>query len=62
MIFSREQCDNKIEELLKLFGLPDRILVSGDESFRAINYDEVFGRLETARAESTRFLEMELAL
>ncbi|MBR4657489.1 MAG: polysaccharide pyruvyl transferase family protein [Oscillospiraceae bacterium] len=62
VIFSREQCDNKIEELLKLFGLPDRILVSGDESFRAINYDEVFGRLETARAESTRFLEMELAL
>ena len=31
VIFSREQCNTKISELLEMFGLSDRMLVNGDE-------------------------------
>lgn len=62
VIFSREQCDNKIEELLALMGLPDRIQITGEEPFGEINYDEVHRKLELARERSAQFLEMELSL
>lgn len=59
-IFSREQCDTKIAELLELFGLSDRMLVTGDESFAEINYDEVHERISIARKSSLSFLKAEL--
>lgn len=62
VIFSREQCDNKIAELLQLFGLSDRMLVTGDESFSEIDYDSVHHNIEIARKESMKFLEMEVNL
>ena len=63
VIFSREQCDTKIEELLELFGLSDRKLVTGKEAFRKeINYDEVHGNISEARALSKNFLKMELEM
>ncbi len=62
-IFSREQCDTKIEELLALFGLSDRRLVTGEESFRErINYDEVHESIGNARAFSNDFLKKELEI
>ncbi len=62
VIFSREQCDNKIAELLQLFGLGDRMLISGNESFKAIDYSEVHRRIADDRRKSIEFLEMELKL
>lgn len=62
VIFSREQCDNKIEELLELFGLRDRMLVTGTEIFKDINYNDVHDRISAARKESLEFLKMELEL
>lgn len=63
VVFSREQCDTKIEELLALFGLSDRMLVNGTESFRdMIDYDTVHGNIAAARKESIEFLKMELAI
>lgn len=62
-VFSREQCDRKINELLELFGLSERMLVSGtnDNSSNAeIDYEEVHNRIEKARKESLEFLHMEL--
>ena len=38
VIFSREQCNNKIDEILDLFGLKDHILVTGDEIFNDFIY------------------------
>jgi hypothetical protein len=61
VVFSREQCDTKIEELLALFGLSDRMLVNGTESFcDTICYDEVHARIDAARQESAAFLQAEL--
>jgi len=37
VIFSREQCDNKIEELIGLFGLSDRMLTEGNGEYRNEN-------------------------
>ena len=61
VVFSREQCDTKIEELLSLFGLSDRMLVKGTEVFRdTIDYDSVHDNIAEARDESMAFLKMEL--
>lgn len=61
VIFSREQCDNKIDELLLLFGIRDHMLVTGEEYFSEINYNDVHCRIAEARAKSNDFLRMELA-
>ena len=62
VIFSREQCDNKITELLQLFGLPDQMLITGEEPITVIDYDTVHKRIATARKASIGFLGMELEL
>lgn len=61
-VFSREQCDIKIKEILELFGLSDHMLITGEEneSLNDINYDEVHSRISEARNESLKFLNMEL--
>lgn len=62
VIFSREQCDNKIDELLDLFGLQHRKLV-GDNTYseQVIDYDNVHKRIDAARIPSITFLEQSLA-
>ena len=61
-MFSREQCDTKITELLDLFGLSDHMLVTEaeKENLSGINYEEVHNRIAEAREESLEFLHMEL--
>lgn len=61
--FSREQCDRKIEEVLNLFGLSDRLLVTGDEPFcTEIDYDQVHGNISVAALKSRTFLSQELEM
>lgn len=62
VIFSREQCDNKIEELLALFGLNDRMLVTGEDGCSCIDYADVHARIAVAREASKNFLRKELDL
>ena len=63
VVFSREQCDTKIIELLELFGLSDRMLSAGTESFRnVIDYDAVHRNIAAARKGSLQFLSSELDL
>ena len=61
-VFSREQCDTKITELLDLFGLSDHMLVTEAEkkNMSEINYEEVHSRIAEARKESLEFLYTEL--
>ncbi|WP_368303240.1 polysaccharide pyruvyl transferase family protein, partial [Mediterraneibacter gnavus] len=62
-VFSREQSDTKIKELLALFGLTDHLLVSGAEdkgNLNDINYEVVHSRIAEARKKSLEFLHMEL--
>jgi len=62
VIFSRFQCNNKIDEILGLFGLSDRILVSREQgAVDQIDYDAVHSRIAQAREKSLAFLEMELS-
>ena len=63
VIFSREQCDTKIEELLNLFGLSDRMLITGKETFcNTIDYEAVHYNIAAAREDSKKFLKMELQM
>ena len=62
VVFTREQCDNKIEELLHLFGLQDRMMGTGEEKPTAIDYDYVHERIKTERDLSFAFLKEELNL
>ena len=62
-IFSREQCDNKILELLELFGLSERMMKSGNEKTSdSIDYDAVHKRISQSREESLGFLRSELEI
>ena len=61
VIFSREQCNNKIDEILQLFDLSDHKLVTGSEKFEEyIDYDAVHERIAIARKHSFDFLKKEL--
>ncbi len=56
-IFSRKLCDNKIEEVLELFGITDRLLETGKEpEATPINYDDVHANISTARKNSIDIL------
>lgn len=61
--FSREQCDNKVIELLQLMGLSDRLLVTGSENCpNEIDYTNANQKIATARDVSMSFLQNELKL
>lgn len=61
VIFSREQCDTKIDEVLSLLGLTDRKLVSGEESTPdAIDYKMVNSNIDEARPASLDYLTKSL--
>ena len=64
-VFSREQCDTKITELLELFGLSNRMMNNEklhNLSLENIDYEIVHSYLNKARKESLGFLDMELRL
>lgn len=57
VVFSREQCDIKIDEVLELMGLTDRKLVMGDEMVpEFIDYDAVHARIQDAAFYSMSYL------
>lgn len=61
--FSREQGDTKISEVLDLFGLSNRMMVTGLEIVSpTIDYDEVHGRIAEARKSATEYLHDALQL
>lgn len=61
--FSREQCDNKVIELLQLMGLSDRLLVTGQESVMGkIDYEQVQSRIGNYRNESLGYLKKALTI
>ena len=62
VIFSREQCDNKIEELLTLFGISNRMMVTGNEDIHEIDYQFVHMNILDARVKSEIFLREELEM
>ena len=61
-VFTREQCDTKIAELLNLLGLID-MLNSGNNQTELykVDYDAVNSVLAQERHKSVMFLEMELS-
>ena len=60
-VFSREQADTKIFELLSLFGLNGQLKITGCENeVEEIDYERVHSRIEEARRNSLQFLQMEL--
>lgn len=60
-VFTREQADSKIRELLDLMGL-NRLMLIKKENHGKINYDEIHARIREARETSLEFLKMELGL
>lgn len=57
VIFSREQCDIKIDEVLELFGLFDHKLILGEEIVNDyIDYDMVHNRIRSAAVDSIQYL------
>ena len=44
-----------------MFGLSDRMLVQGNEKFNPhMNYEEIYGRIDTERKKSIKFLKEKL--
>lgn len=60
VVFSRHQCDTKINELLELFGLSDRMMLTGEEQYKAIDYKDVHQRISKEREKSLLFLKTAL--
>lgn len=61
VIFSREQCSTKITELLELFELSDRLMITGSETIASeIDYDAVHSRIAKERKRSLEFLREKL--
>ncbi len=62
VIFSREQCDIKIDELLNAFGLGNRKLVEAKEIIDCpIDYPSVYKRIELTKIASLEFLSNALS-
>lgn len=50
-IFSRKLCDGKIQEMLELFDIDDRLMISGEEPrAKNIDYEKVHRNIAAARA------------
>ena len=62
-LFSREQCDTKIDELLDMLGLMDRKMITGDEKIeKTIAYDKVEDILAVRRESSKIYLRKALKI
>ena len=63
VVFSRESGDSKINEVLELFGMKNRLLVTGQEQLEGeTDYAVVHSRIADARARSKAFLAQELEM
>ena len=62
VVFTREQADSKINELLQLMDLKNSRFTTGYEEYRDIDYDKVHQNIAVARQSSLDFLKMELGL
>lgn len=63
VIFSREQSDTKIDELLEFFGIPVQKLVTGKESTQSnIDYESVHRKIAAARPNSLKYLSSSICL
>ena len=61
--FSREQGDTKIGEVLDLFGLNNRIMITGTESVpQEVDYDVVHQRIAEARKPAADYLRYAIGL
>lgn len=62
-VFSREQSDNKLFELLSLMELEHRMLITGEENVSiSIDYDKVYNNILPWREKSISYLEKYLQL
>lgn len=63
VVFSREQCDTKIDELLAWVGLEDKKLITGNEPVNdSIDYDNVESILHERRKDSLTYLRKALLI
>lgn len=62
VVFTREQADNKINELLTLMNMKASRFVNGNEKYVEIDYEVVHESLSLARKSSFDFLKTELGL
>lgn len=61
VIFSREQCDIKIDEVLDVMGLSNRKMTDGTEKMlEVIDYEKVHENISAARANSINYLKTNL--
>ena len=61
LVFTREQCDTKIRELLELLGLSQRLMpADGKDVPAGVSYAGVEKKIEAEAARSTRFLKQAL--
>ncbi len=61
LVFLREQGNTKINELLELFGLHNRLYVFQNECIKDIDYGFVHRNIDVAKRDSINFLSMELS-
>ena len=59
-IFSREQCDTKIDEVLDWLDMQNRKLITGQEQVGETDYEEVHKKIAVGRVESLSVLTEEL--
>ena len=62
VVFTREQADSKINEVLELFGLMQNMFTTGSACYHEIDYEAVHKNIAKARETSFDFLQMELEL
>lgn len=62
VVFTREQADSKINEVLYLMDLKDAQFATGDEDYKTIDYEKVHKNIAIAREKSLDFLKKELEL
>lgn len=62
VVFSREQCDIKIDEVLDLFGLSNRKMITGEEKLKDFSYNSVQLRINSERFSSLNYLRSNLGL
>ena len=63
VVFSREQCDSKISELLDLLGINDRLFISGEETEpKKKDFLSVHQIIKENRKKSLDFLKNSLNL
>ena len=60
VVFSREQCDIKIDEVLDLFGLSNRKMITGEEKLKDFSYNSVQLRINSERFSSLNYLRNNL--